>query len=264
MDFNAATEYDAVNNYKVLQAAFTKMGINKVSYLPLTIVTFMQSSLMQLIFWHVCLKLASLTFACMLLAACTFEPAGAELMCLQRILACLSSDEGRCCTQPVDVNKLVKGRPLDNMEFMQWLKFYFEGRLGCQDLDYDPVGRRLASDALPHVPAASFPAGVGIPNAAQRNSIFGTYCSVSDMLYAGGDVIRRHSPIWLHGCCHALQTYQSQLKSTCGDCTNVACRQQSKSGDVKGARTGPTSTVAVARSSATASQVLHRHSIVCE
>ncbi|CAL5224389.1 g7070 [Coccomyxa viridis] len=102
VDFNAATEYDAVNNYKVLQAAFTKMGINK----------------------------------------------------------------------PVDVNKLVKGRPLDNMEFMQWLKFYFEGRLGCQDLDYDPVGRR----------------------------------------------------------------------------------QQSKSGDVKGARTGPTSTVAVARSSATASQ----------
>ena len=33
VDFNAATEYDAVNNYKVLQAAFTKMGIDKVSYL---------------------------------------------------------------------------------------------------------------------------------------------------------------------------------------------------------------------------------------
>ena len=47
-----------------------------------------------------------------------------------------------CRMQPVDVNKLVKGRPLDNMEFMQWLKFYFEGRLGCQHLDYDPVSRR--------------------------------------------------------------------------------------------------------------------------
>ena len=44
----------------------------------------------------------------------------------------------------MDVNKLVKGRPLDNMEFMQWLKFYFEGRLGCQNLDYDPVSRRWA------------------------------------------------------------------------------------------------------------------------
>ena len=38
-------------------------------------------------------------------------------------------------------------------------------------------------------------------------------------------------------------------------------RQQSKSGDVKGARTGPTSTVAVARSSATASQVTHHCSV---
>ena len=57
------------------------------------------------------------------------------------------SDMVRRCMQPVDVNKLVKGRPLDNMEFMQWLKFYFEGRLGCQDLDYDPVGRRCASAA---------------------------------------------------------------------------------------------------------------------
>ncbi len=47
----------------------------------------------------------------------------------------------------MDVNKLVKGRPLDNMEFMQWLKFYFEGRLGCQYLDYDPVSRRWASNA---------------------------------------------------------------------------------------------------------------------
>ena len=55
------------------------------------------------------------------------------------------TDTRSSCMQPVDVNKLVKGRPLDNMEFMQWLKFYFEGRLGCQDLDYDPVGRRYAS-----------------------------------------------------------------------------------------------------------------------
>jgi len=52
------------------------------------------------------------------------------------------------CLQPVDVNKLVKGRPLDNMEFMQWLKFYFDGRLGCQILDYDPVGRRYSSDPI--------------------------------------------------------------------------------------------------------------------
>ena len=41
------------------------------------------------------------------------------------------------------------------------------------------------------------------------------------------------------------------------DVAAVHGRQQSKSGDVKGTRTGATSTVAVARSSTTASQVSH-------
>lgn len=74
VDYNAKTEYDMINNYKVLQAFFTKKGIEKV----------------------------------------------------------------------LQVNKLIKGRPLDNMEFMQWLKAFFDretGGLGVTE-DYDPVGRR--------------------------------------------------------------------------------------------------------------------------
>lgn len=65
-----------------------------------------------------------------------------ELMSVTPGIRLLTAHDVTLLAQPVDVNKLVKGRPLDNMEFMQWLKFYFEGRLGCQNLDYDPVGRR--------------------------------------------------------------------------------------------------------------------------
>lgn len=48
------------------------------------------------------------------------------------------------CLQPIDVNKLIKARPLDNMEFMQWMKFHFESHNGFVD-DYDPVQRRMMS-----------------------------------------------------------------------------------------------------------------------
>ena len=47
--------------------------------------------------------------------------------------------------QPIDVNKLIKARPLDNIEFMQWFKKYFEDRTGGEVLDYDPSGRRANS-----------------------------------------------------------------------------------------------------------------------
>ncbi|KAL3131145.1 hypothetical protein ABBQ38_000450 [Trebouxia sp. C0009 RCD-2024] len=75
VDFNAKNDYEYINNYKILQAAFAKLGIDK----------------------H------------------------------------------------IEVNKLIRARPLDNIEFMQWLKSYFDSHSNGQNLNYDAAARRAAS-----------------------------------------------------------------------------------------------------------------------
>ena len=48
----------------------------------------------------------------------------------------------RCLTpaQHIEVNKLIKAKPLDNLEFLQWIKRYFDMHYGGQE--YNPVERR--------------------------------------------------------------------------------------------------------------------------
>ncbi|WVZ18492.1 hypothetical protein V8G54_005814 [Vigna mungo] len=98
VNFDAKTEYDMIQNYKVLQDVFNKLKIEKG--LLLTLLTFwaMQSQ------FHWLYKFNA---------------------------------------RHIEVGRLVKGRPLDNLEFLQWLKRYCDSvNGGIMNENYNPVERR--------------------------------------------------------------------------------------------------------------------------
>ena len=76
--------------------------------------------------------------------------------------------------QHIEVNKLIRARPLDNIEFMQWLKSYFDSHCNGQNLSYDAAARRAASktggvkgaSGKPRMPLASAATTANINGAA--------------------------------------------------------------------------------------------------
>ncbi|CAL5372423.1 unnamed protein product [Camellia sinensis] len=97
VNFDAKSEYDMIQNYKVLQEVFNKLKIDK----------------QKLHNFGVALTLTNIDL-----------------------------DMHRQ-SRHIEVNRLVKGRPLDNLEFLQWLKRYCDSvNGGIMNENYDPVERR--------------------------------------------------------------------------------------------------------------------------
>eukprot|EP00299_Pterocystis_sp_00344_P013377 c6547_g1_i1.p2 GENE.c6547_g1_i1~~c6547_g1_i1.p2 ORF type:complete len:266 (+),score=64.41 c6547_g1_i1:59-856(+) len=72
----------------------------------------------------------------------------------------------------IDVDKLVKGKYQDNLEFLQWIKAYFDMKKGQVEADYDPIARRAvsATGPAPAAPKAAAPAAASTTKPAASAS----------------------------------------------------------------------------------------------
>ena len=60
----------------------------------------------------------------------------------------------------IDVDRLISGRAMDNLEFMQWFKRYFELEIGSRPPGYDPTASRLRGKG-----GSTYKGAIGVGNA---------------------------------------------------------------------------------------------------
>mmetsp|Transcript_32861 Transcript_32861/g.71713 ORF Transcript_32861/g.71713 Transcript_32861/m.71713 type:complete len:332 (-) Transcript_32861:86-1081(-) len=66
----------------------------------------------------------------------------------------------------IDVDKLIRGKYQDNLEFLQWMKCYWERQGGPGRSDYDPVQSREGRPVPPWARPLSLPGGLSTQRAA--------------------------------------------------------------------------------------------------
>ena len=155
VNYDAKLEHDFIKNYKVLQTFFDKRQITKVRVrrlpkrasvrclpdspprLPSLASTRnpalrAQDHIPQS---HTSAERSSAALACR-------GPAHGPLYIRTRNL-----DADMMCQQHVDVPKLCRAKPLDNLEFLQWIKRYFDLHFGGHE--YNALERRGGKGAVP-------------------------------------------------------------------------------------------------------------------
>ena len=95
VNFGAKVEYEFVQNYKILQKVFDKCNVDKVRARPRII------------------------------------PRRGALRTCWQVAGGLTAARA----QPIEVNKLVKAKYQDNLEFLQWMKGFHDRSYSGQDYD---------------------------------------------------------------------------------------------------------------------------------